>query len=220
MLCPHCRTTIHGDPFTLGGHFKDKDGLWGICHQVCPKCGRLILQLGRTSGGWSGNKQGEHLLTNQPSFLVYPKAASHAPPPSEVPAEIAEDFREASLVLIDSPKASAALSRRCLQNLLRGYGGVTPSTLSQEIDEIIPKLPSFLGNAVDAIRNIGNFAAHPSKSKLTGEIVPVEPGEAQWLLDVLEQLFDFYFIQPAMLKSRRDSLNAKLAEIGKPPLKK
>jgi hypothetical protein len=33
---------------------------------------------------------------------------------------------------------------------------------------------------LDAIRTIGNFAAHPIKSTSSGEIVDVEPGEAEW----------------------------------------
>ncbi len=39
---------------------------------------------------------------------------------------------------------------------------------------------------IDAVRVIGNFAAHPIKSKSTGEIVDVEPGEAEWNLNTLE----------------------------------
>lgn len=76
-----------------------------------------------------------------------------------------------------------------------------------------------LAESIDAIRNIGNFAAHPMKSQTTGEIVEVEPGEAEWNLDVLESLFDFFFDQPAILKAKKDALNTKLAGVGKPPLK-
>jgi hypothetical protein len=49
--------------------------------------------------------------------------------------------------------------------------------------------------------------------------LPVELGEAEWNLDVLESLFDFYFVQPARAKAKRDALNKKLADAGKPPLK-
>ena len=49
---------------------------------------------------------------------------------------IVEDYKEACLVLSDSPKASAALSRRCLQNLLRGAAGVKPGDLSIEIQQV------------------------------------------------------------------------------------
>jgi hypothetical protein len=39
------------------------------------------------------------------------------------------------------------------------------------------------------------------------------------MLDVLEGLFDFYFVQPAAAQKRRDALNQKLAGAGKPALK-
>ena len=79
-------------------------------------------------------------------------------------------------------------------------------------------MPSYLAKGLDAIRNIGNFAAHPTKSKITGEVVEVEPGEAEWNLDVLEGLFDFYFVQAKKLQEKRDILNQKLADVGKPPM--
>jgi len=218
MKCPHCQTSIHGNPQTMAQNWNDADGNWGFCCQCCPECKRWIFELGHVHGNWSGSKGGDCLLQEH-RILVYPKVASHSPPDLKVPKELAVDFREASLVLGDSPKASAALSRRCLQHLLRDHAGVKHGNLSSEIDETLLKLPSHLSEAVDAIRNIGNFAAHPSKSTATGEIVSVEPGEAEWLLDVLEQLFDFYFVQPARLQEKKAALNQKLGDIGKPPMK-
>jgi hypothetical protein len=152
---------------------------------------------------------------------VWPKGVARSPVPPEVPPGIAEDYKEACLVLSDSPKASAALSRRCLQKLLRQSAGVKPGDLSAEIQQVLDggKLPSDIAENIDAIRNIGNFAAHPNKSKSTGEVVPVEPHEAEWNLEVLESLFDFYYVQPAKAKARRDALNKKLADTGKPPVK-
>lgn len=138
-----------------------------------------------------------------------------------LPKQYADDYDQACLVLNDSAKASAALSRRCLQYLLREKAGVKHSTLDSEIQQILDSkaLPSHLAEAVDAIRVVGNFAAHPIKSKSTGEIVDVEDGEAEWLLDTLEGLFDFYYVQPTLLQGRKDAINKKLAEAGKPPLK-
>jgi hypothetical protein len=81
------------------------------------------------------------------------------------------------------------------------------------------KVPTHISESLDAVRNIGNFAAHPIKSKASGEIIDVEPGEAEWNLDVLEALFDFYFVQPEILKKKRAALDAKLAEAGKPKMK-
>lgn len=154
-------------------------------------------------------------------YLVRPKAISRAPLPPEVPEKFANDYKEACLVVTDSPKASAALSRRCLQNLLRKKAGTTKKNLAAQIQEVInsKQLPSYLSEALDAVRNIGNFAAHPIKSKSTGEIIEVEPGEADWNLDILERLFDFYFVQPEILRKKREKLNQKLKDAGKPPMK-
>jgi hypothetical protein len=41
------------------------------------------------------------------------------------------------------------------------------------------------------IRTVGNFAAHRIKSTNTGEVVDVEPGEAEHLLNALEELLDY-----------------------------
>ena len=56
-------------------------------------------------------------------------------------------------------------------------------------------------------------------SPLTRTRVRVEPGEAEWNLDVLEALFDFYYVQPAKHKKKKAALNKKLADAGKPPMK-
>jgi len=123
-------------------------------------------------------------------------------------------------MLPDSPKASAALSRRCLQALLREKGGTKSKDLSGQIDEVLDKLPRPIAEEVDAVRHIGNFSAHAIKSQSTGEIVPVEPGEAEWTLDVLDALFDWYYVQPKKQEARRAALDAKLEDAGKPPMKK
>ncbi len=153
-----------------------------------------------------------------PSIYPYRK---DFPIASEVPEKYANDFREAQIVLDLSPKASAALSRRILQNVIREEFKIRHRDLAKEIDELIalPGIPSYLTEAVDAIRNIGNFAAHPLKNTSTGEVVDVEPGEAEWLIEVLNSLFDFKFIQPKRLEERKNKLNEKLKGMGKPEMK-
>lgn len=139
-----------------------------------------------------------------------------------IPPKYLEDYEEAFKVLSASPKASAALSRRLLQMMLRDEYIVKKGSLSSEIDAFIklPGIPTHITDAVDAIRNLGNLAAHPTKDKHTGEIVSVEPGEAEWLIEVIEALFDFTFVQPKKLKQRRNEINEKLKKIGKPEMKK
>jgi len=184
----------------------------GVRTRVCPACGRAIIQL--LSHEWDPTR-GHYSRWH----LVWPKGFARAPLPKEVPEKYAADYREACNVLPESAKASAALSRRCLQLLLREVAKVKASDLSKEIDAVLPSLPSSIAEAVDAVRVIGNFAAHPIKSTNTGEIVDVEPGEAEWSLDVLESLFDFYFVQPAKLAEKKAAMNKKLTDAGKPPLK-
>jgi Domain of unknown function (DUF4145) len=208
MLCPHCLKYFFDDPEkTLIG--ADRTSNWTLYKRHCPACERFILSLRYRQAG------------NPREIFCYPKAVSRVPLGPEVPQQFTEDYREACLTLPDSPKASAALSRRCLQHVLREKAKVKPGNLADEIQQVLDseKLPSYLAESLDAVRNIGNFAAHPTKSKSSGEIFGVEPGEAEWNLDVLESLFDFYFTQPAVLKKKQDALNAKLNEAGKPKMK-
>jgi hypothetical protein len=168
-----------------------------------------------------GAATGNELLVEVERRLLWPRGTGRPPVPPEVPPELAADYSQACLIVGDSPKAAAALARSCLQHLLRTAAGVNHSDLAKEIQEVLDggQLPSWLAEDLDAVRNIGNFAAHPLKSTTTGEIVAVELGEAEWALDVLESLFDFYFVGPAKAKAKRDALNAKLNDAGKPPMK-
>lgn len=221
MKCPHCLTAFH-DKWTALNIGIDKDGGWALMSTICPECDRLILQLingpairDNTSGKLAS------IPTVRKRSLVYPRGAARSPCPKEVPDLIAEDYKEACRVLADSPKASAALSRRCLQNLLREGAKVKPGDLYDEIQAILDggKLPSQIAEGLDAVRAIGNFGAHPIKSKHTGEVMPVEPGEAEWNLDILEALFDFYYVQPTLLAAKKAALNKKLEEAGKQPIR-
>ncbi len=216
-VCPHCRTVVRfeetyiiypgggrGDLGSVSLVSKYHGGNRVTLDAVsCPACGDLVVALTQT---------------NQAQRLVLPLQSNRAPVPDEVPEHIASDYTEAALVLTLSPTASAALSRRCLQAILRDQA-YTQRDLSQQIDAALPNLPSHVAASLDAIRNIGNFAAHPSKDHNTGEIVDVEPGEAEWNLDVLDSLFDFYYVAPAREQAKRDALNAKLRAMGKPPMK-
>jgi hypothetical protein len=152
-------------------------------------------------------------------FMAYPQKYARPVPP-EVPDPYRQDYVEACKVLDDSAKASAALSRRNLQAVLRDKAGTKKKDLYDQIEEVInsAKVPSHIVEALHAVRNIGNFAAHTIKSTTTGAIVDVEPGEAEWNLDVLDSLFDFYFVQPALSARRKAELNKKLNDAGKPEL--
>lgn len=217
MKCPHCQTSFH-DRWEDTEVAVDVDGYWIIKVTACPSCNRSVVMLSHY-GAFSNGALNPNALRS--TMLCRPKVAMRPAPGPDVSEKFARDFRNACLVMSDSAEASAALSRRCLQNVLRDVANAKPSDLAKEIQEVLDsgKLPSHLADSIDAIRNIGNFGAHPIKSKSSGEIVDVEPGEAEWNLDVLEGLFDFYFVQPALTKKKRDALNKKLADAGRPDMK-
>lgn len=214
MKCGHCLIEFFptDEIFLLG---EDSEGSWAVIKNVCPSCKKFNLDLVK---GTVGLKEKKPIIVKTIFRSTFrPKNGSRPPCPREVPTTISEDYNEACIVLVDSPKASAALSRRCLQNLLREAAKAKKSNLFNEIQEVLDSntLPSHLSRAIDAIRNIGNFAAHPEKSKITGQIVPIEPEEAEWNLEVLESLFDFYYVQPTLSANKIASLNKKLTEAGK-----
>jgi hypothetical protein len=217
MKCPHCITDFH-DNETRAYIERDGEGHWGTGVCRCSACGQLIIRLFCADEYYYGHHD---FGTELQSYLVRPKVAGRAPVPAEVPKEYADDYKEACLVLADSPKASAALSRRSLQHLLRNAAKVKHQDLYKEIQEVVDRgtLPSHIADCLDAVRHIGNFAAHPIKSTSTGEIVEVEAGEAEWNLDVLDSLFDFYFVSPAKIQARKNALNQKLSDAGKPTIK-
>jgi Domain of unknown function (DUF4145) len=160
----------------------------------------------------------------QHGTLIHPEGSNRGPLSTDVPAPIAADYNEAAIVLPLSPKASAALSRRCLQAVLR-QAGYNEQDLAKQIDAAPAEtdgrkaLPTGVHSTLDAIRNFGNFSAHPITDVTTLQVIDVEDHEAEYCLDVLDALFDHYYVRPTEAKRRRALLDAKLSAAGKPPSK-
>jgi hypothetical protein len=221
--CPHCGTGVRFESISIDNWSTNLSQLtvrtqgreWLLVFLCsCPVCGMLIADAPTRGNELSG-------ATNGGPGVLYPKGAARPLPPevSATAPTLATDFAEAVAVLASSRKASAALSRRCLQFILVNAAKTKKRDLADQIDEVLTTLPPQLAENVDAIRHVGNFAAHPMKSTNSGEIAEVEDDEAEWLLDVIEELCDFYYVAPARAAAKRAALNQKLAELGKPPLK-
>ncbi len=212
MECPHCHTSYHPDTkyisLQLGNPTYEGYCAQDLLYEFCPACKKVILHFTEMKAG-----------AYETRHLVYPFQVSPPTVPAEVPAQLANDYLEAYQVVPFSPKASAALSRRCLQHLLRDVAKTKKRDLIEQIDEVLPTLPSHLARLIDSVRVVGNFAAHPMKSTHTGVIIDVEPGEAELLLRVLWEAFDFYLVKPAVARRTRDAINQKLGAAGKPPMK-
>lgn len=214
--CPHCGVTnrfeatdsfVYGQKLTLGPNYI----LARLSMQDGPVDTRSELLIARCS-----NPECRLLTLLFNSRMILPLSSQRPPAPAEVPESVASDYKDACLVEPLSAKAAAALARRCLQNLLndKGITGTRKHDLSDQIDEAITKLPADLAESIDTIRVVGNFAAHPNKSTSTGEIVAVEPGEAEYTIDILYELFDYYYVRPARSKAKKAALQAKLKAAG------
>ena len=224
MKCPHCLENFHtGEPrygdivpakdnaARIAYLGEDADCYWWLESTKCPACDRLVLHLigAEDYDVWGGSQMVPE--GSEERLLVRPKMSSRSPVPPEVPEELASDYLEACLVLGDSPKASAALSRRGLQHILREKAGVNGRTLYDEIEQAKAQgdFPSGLVQLLDVPRQLGNIAAHPLNDPQTGSIVDVEPWEAEWCLEVIEALYDHYFVIPARNAERLSRLQQK-----------
>jgi hypothetical protein len=55
-----------------------------------------------------------------------------------------------------------------------------------------------LRTTVDGIRNLSIFSAHPIDDKTTLHVIDVEPHEAEWCLEIIEEMFEHLYVGPAM----------------------
>jgi hypothetical protein len=192
--------------------------LWGFCSF----CNNLILFVKRSFNPIP-EKTPENLFKSfvREQDIVYPhKPKTRSISDQNVPEEYRKEFAKASAVLSVSPEASAALSRKLLERILEEKYNITDKFLANKIKKFkqMSDIPAHILEAVDAVREIGNFAAHPLKDAQSNAIIEVEPEEADFNLDVLEALLEFAYTQ----KMKRDQiikkLNTKLKSAGKKPL--
>lgn len=124
--------------------------------------------------------------------------------PDYVPLAILSDYKEASLIQALSPKASATLSRRCLQGMIRDFWGVKEKNLHSEIQAIKDQVDHDTWQAIDAIRSIGNIGAHMEKD--IDLIIDVHPEEAQLLIQLIETLISDWYINREERKARAETI--------------
>ena len=189
-ICPHCNKENKFQPVTkMDGyemetlHLYIEEDVWTKMDVIgCNLCGKIII-----------------IIDNS---IVYPINISRKIAPEEVPPDIAKDYNEACLIENLSKNASAALARRCLQNMLHEQG-INKKSLFDEINEAIEKIPDEFGDCLHLVREFGNFGAHPNKSEITGMIIDVEEGETECILDILQDLFACFYVIPASKKKAR-----------------
>lgn len=140
-------------------------------------------------------------------------ASSAKPQPDFIPKPLRRDYEEACAIRDLSPKASATLTRRCIQGIIRDFCGISKRRLIDEIQELRSRVDA--GNApngvqqdtvdaIDHVRGIGNIGAHMESD--INVIVDVDPNEAQVLIELVEMLFDEWYVSKEMRTQRLKAL--------------
>lgn len=147
---------------------------------------------------------------------LYPVIAISSPLPSDIPEAIADEYREAAKLRTISPRASAALARRCLQLGLRA-NGFRAKNLVKEIEkaEADSRCSSSLIAKLHAVRIVGNYTAHATEDE-NGNFLSVEPDELDLLFATIEEFFDVFYVKPKQHERQMAAVKRKVEAAKKP----
>src|SRR5512143_1745756 len=112
--------------------------------------------------------------------------------PVAIAENVLEDYHEACLTLELSPKVSAALSRRCLSEMLRDFWQVQPGRLIDEFRQIKGAADPLTWDAIESVRNKGMIGARFESE--SAEIFDIESGEADLLIGLIETLMEDWYV--------------------------
>ena len=199
ITCPVCSQKIPLVPETYKEYFpsikyKDEKSQYrgektkysessiSLSFFLCPNCDNYSIQAVQC-----GEK------TNFNDIWIQPRSNAQLYP-DYVPKGIRQDYEEAFLIVELSPRASAVLSRRCIQSIIKDYWNCKDSNLSKAIQSISDKIDEQTLQVLNAIRQIGNAGAHPDKD--TEVIIDISSEDATKLLKSIEFLIQECYITP------------------------
>ena len=207
--CPFCDhdVTITDERYSSDDHTFDNHNKYGrqvlsTTVIVCPNknCREYTLIAFISDEKWTN--QWERSKPKERWQLIPP--ANIKVFPDYVPMPILADYKEACLIKDLSPKASATLSRRCLQGMIRDFWGVSKSRLVDEIKGIQEKVDKITWDAIDSVRNIGNIGAHMEKD--INLIIDVDQNEAGLLIELVETLIKEWYVNRFEREQRMASI--------------
>lgn len=226
--CPHCNRDQIVTDANYHYHFsrlnfgQTEDGHVGVaCSAIrClnEACNQPTLLVQYMTASYK-QSYGDYVGTSDlHTWRLIPESASVVQP-TYIPSSLREDYYEACLIRDKSPKAAATLARRCLQGMIRDFCGISKSRLIDEIKELAKRIED--GNApkgvepetleaIDAVRNIGNIGAHMERD--IDLIVEVDPGEAQALIELIEMLFQEWYVARYKREQRLNNVKLIAAE--------
>lgn len=194
FTCPYCNSVVPLISDTIRYRYpsfdRDSDNTPSnydtstlrLTFYKCPKCENYTISV-----------VGLGLKTKGINALIQPRSNAKQFP-KFVPEQIRNDYEEAYLISELSPKASATLSRRCIQGMIHDKWQIVLKNLNQEITALKDKIDPSLWSAIDSLRQLGNIGAHMEKDINT--IIDIDPDEAQKLLSLVEILIREWYIIP------------------------
>jgi hypothetical protein len=225
-ICPFCNhhqivtgNNYHGE-FRFLDVGKSERGFVGIVFYATrclnEKCNEVELKVvlkeaEHRDGGWRAGDEIDQ-------WNLRPESSSKFQP-DYIPTALREDYYEACVIRDKSPKAAATLARRCLQGMIRDFCGISKARLIDEVRELkrlvdegtAPKgvEPETI-DAIDAVRDIGNIGAHMERD--ISLIIDVDPGEVQALIELIEMLFEDWYVARQKRADRLATVLALAAE--------
>jgi Domain of unknown function (DUF4145) len=200
-VCPFCgaTTVIRDHDFTKIEHvFQPESGPTYHCivarARYCrnEKCRRFTLDVDLTKGEIPRNLSRYVPQETIGHWQLIPESEAKEFP-AYVPSPLLTDYKEACRIKTLSPKASATLSRRCLQGMIRDFWKISKKRLVDEINELKAHVDSVTWEAIDGVRSVGNIGAHMEQD--INVIVDVDPDEAGLLIGLIETLIETWYVE-------------------------
>jgi Domain of unknown function (DUF4145) len=218
MKCPLCAqhtpdAWLHvGWVAGSGVDFTNLHVEWMRCAN--PECKQALIRMSESHARVENNHSVEETVT----WLARPRASTRPLDPL-VEEPFRTDYLEAAAIIDLSPRMSAALSRHILGDLLEKYAGQDRGSLKSAIDKFVEETchPDYLRENLQHLREIANFGTDTQKDAYA-EIVDVDRDEAEWTLDVLDSLFDYFIVAPKRNRKIRKAMDRKSEAAGGKPV--
>lgn len=198
--CPYCqcKATITQENLSADLHFFDKgnkDGGRAIQTKVivCPNsdCKEFVIDAYLHTATIQPGIRSTYNTKAIEQWRLKPDSAAKIFP-DYIPISLLQDYKEACLIRDLSPKASATLSRRCLQGIIRDFWGISKDRLADEIKALKDRIDPTTWKAINAVKNIGNIGAYMEKD--ISLIIDIDPDEAELLIGLIEVLFKEWYV--------------------------
>jgi hypothetical protein len=181
-----------------------------VKYAVCPdpKCRKFSLTASLHHYEMSGTRgyTGKHIRT----WMLVPPSRAHTYS-APIPEHILQDYQEACSAIEYSPKAAAALSRRCLSSMLRDFWQVQPGRLIDEFRQIKGAADPLTWEAVESVKRTGSIGMRFESEG--AEILDTDPHEAKLLIGLVESLMQDWYVMREERRKRLHQLR-RMSETG------